>query len=397
MSSAKTGAARPEYSAVEMIERLCAFDTVSRNSNLPLIEFVEDYLAAWGARSVRVPNADGSKANLYALVGPEREGGIVLSGHTDVVPVDGQSWSSDPFTVIERDGRLYGRGTADMKSFSAIALSRVPEMVRRGLAHPIMFALSYDEEIGCLGAPAMIREMAETLPAPRAVVVGEPTNMEVVNAHKGVTAFVTDVTGHEAHSSQINRGISAVMLAARLIAWLEDEMGRLRFTAPEDCRFDPPYSTIHVGTVEGGTALNIISRHCRFVWDIRNIPEDDPHGVRLRFEAEAARLIKALGREKPAIAHRCRVETAPLCDVPALRPERDGEAEALCRAITGRNTTAVVAYGAEAGQFQRQGFSTVICGPGSIDQAHQPDEFIELSQVAAGQAFIDKLIDRLAG
>ncbi len=396
MPKATQEPAGPNINARDMIARLCAFDTVSRNSNLPLIDFVEDYLKAWGARTQRVPNTDGTKTNLYAAIGPDTPGGVVLSGHTDVVPVDDQPWSSDPFTVEERDGRLYGRGTADMKSFSAIALSKVPQMVAAGLKHPILFALSYDEEIGCLGAPSMISEMAEHLPSPRAVLVGEPTDMKVVTAHKGVTAFTTEVTGYEAHSSQMNRGISAVMLGARLISWLEDEMGRLALTAPEDSRFDPPYSTIHVGTVQGGTAMNIISRQCRFQWDIRNIPEDDPYGVRLRFEAEATRLIRAIRQEKPAIAQHCRIETTQLCDVPALRPEIDGEAEALARAITGRNDTYAVSYGAEAGQFQRAGFSTVICGPGSIDQAHQPDEFIALSQIAVCETFIDKLIQRLA-
>ena len=258
----------------EMIEKLVSFDTVSRNSNLEMIGYINDYLKGFGVQSHLVESDDRQKTNLYATVGPMIEGGVVLSGHTDVVPVDGQPWNSDPFSVVERDGKLYGRGTCDMKSFYAIALALLPEMNK--LKKPIHFALSYDEEVGCQGAPRMIRQIANTLPRPDAVIIGEPTEMKVVTAHKGITGVHTVVTGHEAHSSQTHRGVSAVMTAANLIHWLDQQAHKRREHGPHDSEFEPPYTTIHVGTIQGGTAINIISRHCEFGWDVRHIPGDDP-------------------------------------------------------------------------------------------------------------------------
>ncbi|MCP1336850.1 acetylornithine deacetylase [Futiania mangrovi] len=377
----------------EMIERLVSFPTVSRDSNLPLIHFVRDYLAAHGVESRLVSNADGTKANLYATVGPRVEGGVVLSGHTDVVPVDGQPWDTDPFTVVEKDGRLYGRGTADMKSFSAIGLALVPEMLARGLRHPVHFALSYDEEVGCVGAPAMIAEMAENVPRPRAVIVGEPTSMKVVNAHKGILHVDTHVRGHEVHSSQVHRGVSAVMVGARLVVFLEDMMRENAARAEPDCPFEPPYTTIHCGVIKGGTALNIMARDCTFVTDIRSIPEDDPMSFVERYRAHVAEHVEPAMQ---AIAPDTFVRIVHSSLVPGLRPEPDGEAEALAKALTGENRAGAVVYAAEAGQFQDAGFSVVMCGPGSIDQAHQPNEFIALDQVDAGVAFMRRLIDRLA-
>ena len=376
--------------AIDMIAKLVGFATVSRDSNLALIEYVSSYLADLGVESRLVPNADNSKANLFATIGPMVSGGVVLSGHTDVVPVDGQPWDSDPFSVTEKNGRLYGRGTADMKSFYAIALAMVPEMLERGLTRPIHLALSYDEETGCLGAPAMIARIAAELPAPLAVVVGEPTNMRVVTAHKSISSFETVVTGHEAHSSQTHRGVSAVMVAARLITYLED-MARENARGPASgTPFEPPYSTIHVGTVGGGTATNIISRECRFSWDMRCIPEDDPQRFVERFRSYCDdEMLPAMQAVAPAAS----IVTTPSCAVPALRPEPDGAAEALVRSLTGYNASDAVAYAAEAGQFQQAGFSTVICGPGSIDQAHQPNEYIEKTQVHACIDFMRRLID----
>jgi len=373
-----------------MIAKLVGFATVSRDSNLELIDFVSGYLAKLGVESRLVPNADQSKANLFATIGPMVEGGVVLSGHTDVVPVDGQPWDSDPFTLKDVNGRLYGRGTADMKSFYAIALALVPEMLARGLARPIHLALSYDEEIGCLGAPALIQRIAAELPAPRAVVVGEPTDMRVVTAHKSITGMETVVTGHEAHSSQTHRGVSAVMTAARLITFLEDMAKQNAVERVSRTPFEPPYSTIHVGTVQGGTATNIISRECRFGWDLRCIPEDDPQAYLDRFERYCRDEILP-GMQ--AVAAHASIETTPRCLVPALAPEPDGAAEALVRLLTGYNGSDAVAYGAEAGQFQQAGFSTVICGPGCIDQAHQPNEYIEKSQVRACVDFMHRLMD----
>tara|TARA_R110002074_G_scaffold130664_1_gene272502 strand:+ start:656 stop:1789 length:1134 start_codon:yes stop_codon:yes gene_type:complete len=375
-----------------MIDKLIGFDTVSSNSNLALIDFVADYLAGHGVEAVRVFNDDRTKANLYATVGPMTEGGVVLSGHTDVVPVEGQPWETDPFTVVEKDGRLYGRGTSDMKSFSAIALSKVPEMIEKGLSVPIHFALSYDEEIGCLGAPSMIDEIAANLPKPRAIIVGEPTMMDIVSAHKGIVTLKTVVTGREAHSSLVEDGVSAVMVGAELISYITNMMAENKARAAAESRFSPAYTTLTCGVVHGGTAPNIIARKCEFAWDIRHIPEDDPLSFVERFnnycETEVLPRLRAVAPEASIV-------TEIFANVPALGPEDDGEAERICRAITGKNTTGAVSYAAEAGQFQQAGFSTVICGPGSIGVAHQPNEYIDIAQVDAAGKFISGLIEML--
>ncbi len=378
------------YTPLELISKLVSFATVSRDSNLELIEFVRAYLDEHGIESRLVPSDDGAKANLYATIGPMVEGGVVVSGHTDVVPVDGQPWDTDPFTLVQKDGRLYGRGTADMKSFHAVALALLPEMLGRKLQRPIHLALSYDEEIGCLGAPRMIERIASELPRSRAVLVGEPTSMCVVNAHKSLTGLETVVTGHEAHSSQTHRGVSAVMTAARLIAFLEDMARENAGGTPSGMPFEPPFSTIHVGTVKGGTATNIISRECRFTWDMRCIPEDDPQIFLDRFAEFCGDQILP---DMRAIAPEADIVTHIWASAPALEPEPDGEAETLAKQLTGYNSTDVVAYLAEAGQFQQAGFSTVLCGPGSIDQAHQPNEYIETSQVDECVGFFHRLID----
>ncbi|MCH9675860.1 MAG: acetylornithine deacetylase [Gammaproteobacteria bacterium] len=371
----------------DLIEKLVGFPTVSRDSNLELIHFVQQYLDDYGVESRLVHNADKTKANLYATVGPQEAGGVVLSGHTDVVPVDGQPWDTDPFTVVERDGRLYGRGTSDMKSFSAVGLALVPEMLKAKIKRPIHFALSYDEEIGCVGAPDMIEKMSAELPPIQAVIVGEPTSMDVVNAHKGNAVLETIVTGHEAHSSQTHRGVSAVMTAARLITFIDD-MAREAAAAQNSPGFEPPHTTLHVGVVNGGTATNIISRQCQFRWDIRMIPEDKAEPYIERFNAFAAELLPAM----QAIAPEANIESHVHHAIPGLRPEQAGAAEALVRALSGQNSTGVVSYCTEGGQFQDAGMSTVICGPGSIDQAHQPNEFIERSQVDECVAFMHRLI-----
>lgn len=389
-ASAPTGVTASEMTPREMIDRLVGFPTVSRDSNMALIDFVRDYLQAHGVASHLVPNEEGTKANLYATVGPQVEGGVVLSGHTDVVPVDGQPWSTDPFVVTEKDGRLYGRGTADMKSFYAIALALVPGMLRRGLRRPVHFALSYDEEIGCVGAPAMIERVVREWPAPRAVVVGEPTSMRVVSAHKGMAGFETVITGHEAHSSQSHRGVSAVMTAARLITFLEDMARENAARASADSPFEPPYTTIHVGVVHGGTAMNIISRECRFQWDVRNVPEEQAMTYFETFERHCQEQVLPAMR---AVAPETDIVTRRLFHSPGLRAEPGSDAEQLVRTLTGDNAMHVVPYGAEAGQFQQAGLSTVICGPGSIDQAHQPDEYIDIDQIEACEAFMHRLVE----
>jgi acetylornithine deacetylase len=377
-------------SPFEMLEQLIRFNTVSRESNLQLIEFVEEYLHEHGFESTRVPSDDGRKSNLYATVGPQEAGGVVLSGHTDVVPVDGQAWDTDPFCMTPGDGLFYGRGTCDMKAFLGIGLALVPEMKR--LKKPIHFALSYDEEVGCLGAPRMVRQIAERLPPLHAVIIGEPTSMGAVNGNKGMVGLRTTVGGYETHSSQTNRGVSAVMTAARLVTHLNEMAERLSRETSVDNGFDPHHTSIHVGVISGGTALNIISRHCEFVWDIRNIPDDDPTRLIDEFEyfCQNEVLPGMRARHKD-----CFIKTESLAQVPALVPV-DSPALTLVQMLSGSNEVRQVAYGTEAGQFQEAQFPTVICGPGSIDQAHQPNEFISHQQLQAGEAFIRRLIDRLS-
>jgi acetylornithine deacetylase len=379
--------------ATEELARLVAFDTTSRLSNLALIEHVEGLLGAHGIASRRVANADGRKANLYATVGPAVEGGVVLSGHTDVVPVDGQAWSSHPFTLTERDGKLFGRGTCDMKSFIALALAAVPDFVAAGLKRPVHFAWSYDEEVGCLGAPDMIREIAAQVPRPLAVIVGEPTGMEAVNGHKGIRTFTVRVTGKEAHSSRTDLGASAVMAAVRLMAVLEDTAQRLKREADPHSPFHPKETTLTIGVVNGGTAGNILARECSFLFDLRAAAGFDAERALAPFFAAVEAEDAALKRWGEA----CGVTVERRSSTPPLSPEPNGAAEALARVLAGDNGPArAVAFAAEAGQFQEAGFSTVICGPGSIDQAHQPDEFVEISQLQRGAAFMARLAEHLA-
>ncbi len=377
---------------IDWLARLVAFDTTSSRSNLALIDDVEAYLKDHGAETHRVWNADRTKANLYAVVGPKVEGGVVLSGHTDVVPITGQAWSTDPWKLTEKNGNLYGRGTSDMKAFSAIALSLLPEMKNAGLKRPVIFALSYDEEIGLLGAPHMIAEIRDRLPAPAAVIVGEPTLMKVIDGHKGIASFRTTVTGFTTHSSQTDRGVSAVEAAAALIAKISAMREARAGLADPHSPFSPPYTTMTVNVVRGGTQLNIMAGECAFDWDCRVIPGDSAAAVRAEIDAFAREIEAQMRRRAPT----CRVETVQMSNAPPLAPSPDNPAADLAKSITGLNSTDVVSYCAEAGQFQEAGFSTVICGPGSIDQAHQPDEFIAVSQIAEGTAFIRKLINRLA-
>lgn len=377
--------------AVEILAKLVAFDTTSRESNLALIEWVEAFLGARGVTSVRVPNADGRKANLYALIGPTVEGGVVLSGHTDVVPVDGQPWTSDPWMVTERDGRLYGRGVADMKSFLALALAHVDAARAADLKRPIILAFSYDEEVGCLGAPGLIAAMGD-LPPPAAVIVGEPTLMRVVSGHKGISTFVVTVEGREAHSSQTQQGVSAVMEALPLMQLVADMALEAEAEADRSAPFTPPQATMTVGMVNGGTAVNILARRCEFMWDLRCPPEVDPEIYVSRFMTAAA----AADARIKARAPEGGVTVVRRSSTPALRIARDSDAEMLARAITGDNGMEAAAYAAEAGLFQRAGMPAVICGPGSIAQAHQPDEWIEIDQIAQGARFMRKLIERLS-
>jgi acetylornithine deacetylase len=376
--------------ALDILARLIAFDTTSRNSNLALIAWVEDFLRQRGIASHRVSNADGTKANLYALIGPAVDGGVVLSGHTDVVPVDGQPWSSDPWTVTERDGKLYGRGVADMKTFSALALAYIDQMLAAPMKRPVILALSYDEEIGCLGAPSLIEDIIRTGPRPSAVIVGEPTLMKVVSAHKGIRSFLVEVIGREAHSSLPDQGVSAVMEALKLME-LVAEMGREARTLSH-AHFNPPGPTMTIGKVEGGTAANILARRCEFVWDLRSPETAQGDAIEARFRAAAEALDADIKRRAPEGG----VKITRRSNTPGLAIQRDSEAESLARALTGDNETRAGSYAAEAGLFQRAGIPAVICGPGSIEQAHQPDEWIEISQIEEGAAFMRRLISRLS-
>ncbi|MEI5682127.1 MULTISPECIES: acetylornithine deacetylase [unclassified Mesorhizobium] len=376
----------------EMLERLVAFPTVSSDSNLELIEFVKAYLAEHGVSSTVIFNEDGSKANLFATIGPMAPGGVVLSGHTDVVPALEAGWTNSPWLLTERNGRLYGRGSCDMKGFNALALAAVPDMLVADLKAPIHIALSYDEEVGCKGAPSLVEKMAETIAVPRAVFVGEPTRMRVVNGHKGIVAFNTHVRGHAVHSSRIDTGVSAVMIAARLVTWLDDTLAD-NSRRPAPGTFEPPYTTLHCGVINGGVAGNIVAESCSFITDIRAIPQETGQGFRDRFEHFARTEIEPAMK---AITPNSGIEIEDLSSVPGLAPEPDGNAEALALALTGANDTAVVAYATEGGIFQNAGWSTVVVGPGDIAQAHQVDEYIEVEQLAAGERFIQRLIAELA-
>ncbi|MGA0838838.1 MAG: acetylornithine deacetylase [Pseudomonadales bacterium] len=379
------------YTPRAMLDRLVAFPTVSRDSNLELIDFVEDYLTTHGVTAVRTASPCGRKANLHASIGPQREGGVVLSGHTDVVPVDGQTWSSDPFLVTARDERLYGRGTADMKSFLAIALALVPEMA--ALKRPIHLALSYDEEIGCLGAPTLIQSLLSTVPRPAAVIVGEPTGMRVVTAHKSIFLFATHVRGFEVHSSLQDDGVSAIMFAGRMLAWLGERQRQNRLRAQPSSAFAPGYTTVHCGRIDGGTASNITARDCYFLTDIRALPTERAEDHFRAFERFCR---EQLEPEMQAVEPSCHIRFDVLADVPGFAAGVTEPAVLLAQQLTGQNGTESVSYAAEAGQFSAAGLSVVVCGPGEIAQAHQPDEYITAEQFAAGIEFQRRLIEQLS-
>lgn len=378
--------------AIEILNDLVAFDTTSRESNLEIIEYADNMLAPLGATLRRWPNSHGDKANLLASFGPlHREGGIVLSGHTDVVPVDGQAWTTPPFMLSRRGDRLYGRGTSDMKSFIAVALAAAPLFAESAIERPLHLALSYDEEVGCAGAPAMIDAIARLDMPPRIAIVGEPTSMRIIGAHKGISSYAVVVTGKEAHSSLVRHGLSANMAAIGLLSRLERlalELEQRRGAG----MFEPGWSTLTIGLISGGTAGNILAKECRFEFDLRTVPEDDPEQILAPFvEAVRSLDLSLRSRFPEAGATITRIASAP-----PLEMREDGDAEKLVRQILGSNEPmAAVAYGTEAGLFQRGGMETVICGPGSIEQAHAPDEFIDVNQIDLCAAFMARLAERL--
>ncbi len=378
---------------LDMLARLVAFDTESVKSNLPLVAEVESYLRAHGVDYVKVPNAAGDKAALFATIGPKIDGGIILSGHTDCVPIAGQSWTSDPFTLRREGSRVYARGACDMKGFDALCLAMVPEFLRADLKRPIHILLSYDEEIGCRGPLDTIARFGQDLPRPGIAIVGEPSLMEVADAHKSITTYRTTVHGHEAHSSKAYLGSSAIEVACALISELYRLADELKTAGDPSGRFDPPFSSIHVGIIHGGTARNILAKECTFDWEFRGLPDVAYDTALAHMNAHIDAIVAARAADP---AKHARVETEGHHPVPGLNPQPGSAAESLALKLARRNATITVSYASEAGQFQRAGIPTVICGPGSIDQAHQPDEYIEIAQLAAGVDFMRRLAAELS-
>jgi acetylornithine deacetylase len=374
--------------AADILSRLIAFDTESSKSNLDLIAWVEAYLAGLGIASLRVPNAAGDKAALFATIGPVVDGGVVLSGHSDVVPVEGQIWTGHPFTMRRDNGRIYGRGACDMKGFVAIVLAMAAEWKALPLQAPLHILVSYDEETTCLGPVDTIARFGADLPRPRAVIVGEPTMMQVVDAHKAVATYRTVVTGREAHSSKPALGANAVQGACELVHELYRIGADIAASSGANDRFDPPVSTVHVGTISGGTARNILARECVFHWEFRALPGVPLDAARVRLDAYARDVLLPRLRETAPEAD---VVTVTEVEVPGLAPEPGSEAETLALRLTKSNRTHAVAFATEGGRFQAGRVATVVCGPGSIDQAHQPDEYITEAQIEAGIAFMRDL------
>ena len=380
---------------LELMTKLISFPTVSRDSNLPLIDWVESYLTLHGITSHRWPDPkQPHKAALFAHVGPDIAGAVVLSGHTDVVPVDGQPWETNPWNVVEKKGKYYGRGTCDMKGFDALAIWALVEAHYAEVTRPLQLALSFDEEIGCTGAPPMIAAMQGVVPKGSAVIVGEPSMMKAVTGHKGGNAFATHVVGFEVHSSIHYRGVSAVHEGARLIQWAteQNELNGAATPGPLASMFDPAYTTWHVGIISGGTADNITAKDCHFNMGYRAVPGDDTARLNQMYFDKVNEVKAAM----QAVHPEADIVLTPRFAVPPLKPEESGEAEGLVRAVTGDNAAHVVSYGTEAGQFQDAGYSAVVCGPGDIAQAHQPNEFIEVAQFEAGHQFMCELLAKLA-
>jgi acetylornithine deacetylase len=372
-----------------ILERLVAFDTTSHKTNIPLILYVEDYLREHGVASYLVPTDDGQKASLFATIGPDHAGGIALSGHTDVVPVEGQSWDTDPFTLTLKDNRYYGRGTSDMKGFLACVLAAVPRFKAKPLAKPIHIAFSYDEEIGCLGVRPMIAELGTRLPMPRVVIVGEPTEMRVVDAHKGPVRWQVDIDGRAAHSSMAHLGVNAITYAGMILGELQHIERDLKASL-QDPRFEPPYPTLQVTTIEGGTASNIVPVSCRFGFEIRAMPGLDITAV----EQRLTHFIETVCLpQMKTTAPEARITVTRKNHVPPFGSTEGSEAVALALALAGHNETFAVSYATEAGLFQDAGAPSVVCGPGSIAQAHTANEWIAVSELEKCLSFMDRLAD----
>jgi acetylornithine deacetylase len=385
---------------MDALERTCAilgelvaFPTVSSEGNLELITYVADLLSDAGATLSFSRDETGAKANLFATLGPQGDGGIILSGHTDVVPADAAEWSSDPFTLTRRGDRLYGRGTCDMKGFIAATLALAPRFAEAELARPLHFAFTYDEEIGCFGARVLMKEIAGAGIRPSVVIIGEPTSMRVIEGHKGCYEYTTEFTGMEGHGSQPDRGVNAIEYAARYISRLLDLRERLKERAPANSRFDPPWTTVQVGAISGGTVRNVIAGSCAVEWEMRPVTGDDAAWVKNDL---ATYVDNALLPAMRAVSPDCGIVTRTIGEVEGLQVVDESEARDIVCELTGCDHTDVVSFGTEAGLFQAAGISSIICGPGSIAQAHKPDEFIEIGQLAACLEMLDKLRLKLA-
>lgn len=377
---------------INRLSRLIAFDTTSRHSNLALIHDCADYLESLGLKPWLSHNADQSKANLFATIAAANgstEGGLILSGHTDVVPTDGQTWQSDPYRADIREGRLYGRGSADMKGFIAAVLAAAPAMVQAELKRPLHIALSYDEEIGCLGAPVMIAELQKRGLTPEHCIVGEPTSMRMVVAHKGIHTFRCAVHGKAAHSSLTPQGVNAIEYAAKLIVFINELAGRLKARYDTDPDYDVPFSTLSVNTIAGGIAGNIVPQLCEFEFDYRNLPHMSPADITAPIEAHIREVLQP---QMQAVDAACRIDMRHGENVPAMPEAEAALLHDLITQLVEDSSRLKVAYATEGGQFQQAGIATVICGPGNIEQAHKADEFVELSQLARCDAFLHKLI-----
>ncbi|WP_027858642.1 acetylornithine deacetylase [Marinobacterium jannaschii] len=378
---------------LDILRQLIGFDTTSAHSNLELMAYVQQYLSSHGVESQRVYNEEDSKANLYATIGPADRAGVMLSGHTDTVPVTGQHWTRPAYELTAADGRYYGRGSTDMKGFIAVVLAAVPQMVQQPLHTPIHLAFSYDEEIGCVGVRRLIDTLQGHPLKPAVCIIGEPTNMQVVTAHKGKLAARVTVKGKECHSGMAPLGVNAINYAARLIGWLERLALAKKTEGPFEQGYDIPYSTVHTGTVQGGTALNIVPNHCSFLFEIRNIAAEDPHQLLQQFRSFADRLES----EMQAVAAECAIEIDITTEYPGLSTADDAEVVAFVRNLTDNPAKGNINFGTEGGLFsQVLGIPTVVCGPGSMDQGHKPDEFIEDSQIQQCEAFVQRLIKQLS-
>lgn len=381
-----------EVSSRALLERLVGVATVSRDSNLELIAFIRDYLAGLGVASELFHNEEGTKANLFATIGPDDRGGVVLSGHTDVVPVEGQAWSVEPFRLTEREGRLYGRGTADMKGFIASVLATVPALLAQPLKLPVHLAFSYDEEVGCLGVRSMLAALAQRPHKPRLCLIGEPTELKPVLGHKGKLAMRCQVHGAACHSAYAPYGVNAIEYAARLIGKLGEIGDDLARPEYHDERFDPPFSTVQTGVIKGGRALNIVPAECEFDFEVRALPGFEAQVVTDRLQDYAE--TQLLPRMR-AVSGASDIRLRPLSAYPGLATPADSEAARLVALISGSSDFGTVAFGTEGGLFDQAGIPTVVCGPGSMEQGHKPDEFVSLEQLQGCDAMLRRLVEHL--